>query len=82
MLDSSESRKPRLTDAKRRRSLSVLFRIPLATRSVNYHSVVASKLVVGSIPADVIREIVDLLSPADILNFSLTVCHRLSRVFS
>lgn len=58
--------------SNRRRSLGALFRIPLSTRSPDYHSISTSKPV-GSIPADIIREIADLLSPADILNFSLTV---------
>jgi hypothetical protein len=58
--------------ANRRRSLGALFRIPLSARSPDYHSISTSKPV-GSIPADIIREIVDLLAPADILSFSLTV---------
>ncbi|KAF9456661.1 hypothetical protein BDZ94DRAFT_331836 [Collybia nuda] len=57
--------------SNRRRSLGALFRIPLSARSPDYHSISTSKPV-GSVPADIIREIVDLLSPADILSFSLT----------
>ncbi|PPQ85300.1 hypothetical protein CVT24_006411, partial [Panaeolus cyanescens] len=60
-----------LTKNSRRRSLKTLFQLPLSTRSSTYGSV-ATTASVGSIPADIVREIVDLLAPSDILNFSLT----------
>ena len=60
-------------NAQRRRSLGALLRLPLGTRSLHYHPVPASKPG-GPVPPDIILEIVELLSPADILNFSLTVC--------
>lgn len=61
-----------LTKNSRRRSLKTLFQLPLSTRSSTYGSV-STTASVGSIPADIVREIVDLLAPSDILNFSLTV---------
>lgn len=66
--------RPELEPARptRRRSWGGLLRIPLSTRSQDYLSISRSKPV-GSVPADIIREIVDLLSPSDILSFSLTV---------
>ena len=69
----------------RRRCLKTLFHIPLGARSkscgyddidIDGTSMKAntSTLLAGSVlPQDIIREIVDLLSPADILSFSLTV---------
>ena len=66
--------------SNRRRTLKTLFRIPLdATRSsgndVDVDTTVMKINTSGSsLPHDIIREIVGLLSPADILNFSLTVC--------
>jgi len=62
-----------VASAQRRRSLGALLRLPLGTRSLHYHPVPPSKPG-GTVPPDVILEIVDLLTPADILNFSLTVC--------
>ncbi|KAF8148050.1 hypothetical protein B0H34DRAFT_738094 [Crassisporium funariophilum] len=59
----------------RRKSLRNLFQIPLSTRSSTFGSVATTKPAVGSIPADIVREIVDLLAPADILSFSLTSTH-------
>jgi hypothetical protein len=70
----------------RRRSLKILFHIPLGARSkscgyddididIDGTSTKANTYaaLAGSLPQDIIREIVDLLSPADILSFSLTV---------
>ena len=70
----------------RRRSLKTFFHIPLGDRSKScgYDDIdididgtlmkmnTYTKLA-GSLPQDIIREIADLLSPADILSFSLTV---------
>jgi len=66
--------RPELEPARttRRRSWGGLLRIPLSTRSQDYLSISRSKPA-GSVPTEIIREIADLLSPADILNFSLTV---------
>ena len=68
----------------RRRYLKTLFHRPLGTRSKSCGyddididgtsmKVNTSTSLVGSLPQDIIREIADLLSPADILSFSLTV---------
>ena len=70
----------------RRRSLKTFFHIPLGDRfkSCGYDDidididgtsmkVNTSTKLAGSLPQDIIREIADLLSPADILSFSLTV---------
>jgi len=67
----------------RRRCLKTLFHIPLGARSKScgYDDVDGTSInadtytsLAGSVlPQDIIREIVDLLSPADILSFSLTV---------
>ena len=70
-----------LTKNSRRRSLKTLFQVPIPGRSCE-HGPVSATEAVGSIPADVVREIVDLLSPADILSFSLTVRHRCAFVIS
>ncbi|GLB40830.1 hypothetical protein LshimejAT787_0900450 [Lyophyllum shimeji] len=67
----SNLNRPQLAKTNRRRSLSALFRIPLSTRTPEYPVISASQAV-GSVPADIIREVVELLSPADILSFSLT----------
>ena len=70
--------------SNRRKTLKTLFRIPLdATKSssndVDVDTTNTSGVLAGSsLPHDIIREIVGLLSPADILNFSLTVCLLLS----
>jgi hypothetical protein len=66
--------RPELEPARtaRRRSWGGLLRIPLSTRSQDYLSISRSQPV-GSVPADIILEIADLLSPSDILSFSLTV---------
>ena len=72
----------------RRRCLKTLFHIPLGGRSKScgYDDIdididgtlmkpnTSSTLAGSVLPQDIIREIVDLLSPADILSFSLTVC--------
>ncbi|KAF8964515.1 hypothetical protein BDZ97DRAFT_1660197 [Flammula alnicola] len=63
-----------LTKSNRRRSLRTLFQLPLSTRTSTYGSI-STTAPVGSIPADIVREIVDFLSPSDILNFSLTSTH-------
>ncbi|KAF8066514.1 hypothetical protein FPV67DRAFT_1416763 [Lyophyllum atratum] len=63
--------RPQLAKTNRRRSLSALFRIPLSTRTPDCPAISAAKPI-GSVPADIIREVVDLLAPADILSFSLT----------
>lgn len=62
------------TKATRRRSFKTLLQIPrsLSSRSSECRSLSKSRHV-GSIPADIILEVVDLLSPLDVLNFSLTV---------
>lgn len=71
-----ETLRQHLTKHKhRRRSFKTRFNYPLSTRSSNYGSPITMPAV-GSVPADIVREIVDLLSPADILNFSLTVRNR------
>lgn len=70
----------------RRRCLKTLFHIPLGARSKSCGyddidididgtsmKVNTSTTLAGSLPQDIIREIADLLSPADILSFSLTV---------
>ena len=71
----------------RRRCLKTLFHLPLGARSkscgyddididIDGTSMKAntSTTLAGSVlPQDIIREVVDLLSPADILSFSLTV---------
>jgi hypothetical protein len=70
----------------RRRCLKTLFHIPLGARSKSCgyddidvdidgtsKKVNTSTSLAGSLPQDIIREIADLLSPADILSFSLTV---------
>jgi len=67
-----ESARETLTKNNRRRSLKNLFQLPLSTRSSVYGSSPAAEAV-GSLPADIVREIVDLLSPADVLSLSLTV---------
>jgi hypothetical protein len=66
--------RPELRPARttRRRSWGGLLRIPLSTRSQDCLSISTSKPV-GYVPADILREIADLLIPADILSFSLTV---------
>lgn len=61
-----------LTKGNRRRSLKTLFQLPLTTRSSVYGAL-STSAPAGSIPADIVREIVDYLSPSDILNFSLAV---------
>jgi hypothetical protein len=66
-----ETLRQNFTRDKRRRSFKTRFH-PLLDRSSSYGSL-SSISAVGSVPADVVREIVDLLSPGDILNFSLTV---------
>ncbi|KIM38487.1 hypothetical protein M413DRAFT_447723 [Hebeloma cylindrosporum] len=58
----------------RRRSLKTLFQLPLSARTSNYGTL-STMASVGSIPADIVREIVDLMSPSDILSFSLTSKH-------
>lgn len=58
--------------SNRRRSLKLLLQIPLLTRSPGYRPISAHKAV-GSIPEDIILEIADLLTPADVLSLSLTV---------
>ncbi|PPQ93590.1 hypothetical protein CVT25_005470 [Psilocybe cyanescens] len=63
-----------LTKNGRRRSLKTLFQLPLSTRTSIYGSISATAAV-GSIPADIVREIVDLLAPSDILSFSLASKH-------
>ncbi|KAH9476327.1 hypothetical protein JR316_0011902 [Psilocybe cubensis] len=63
-----------LTKNGRRRSLKTLFQLPLSSRTSIYGSI-SGTLPVGSIPADIVREIVDLLAPSDILNFSLASKH-------
>ena len=60
------------TRNKRRRSSKTRFQRPLLTRSSSHGSLPPIHAV-GYVPADIVREIVDLLSPSDILNFSLTV---------
>ena len=67
-----ETIRQNFTRDKRRRSFKSRFH-PLLDRSSSYSSL-SPMPAVGSVPADVVREIVDLLSPGDILNFSLTVC--------
>jgi hypothetical protein len=70
----------------RRRCLKTLFHIPLGARSKScgYDDIDididgtlmkanTSTLASSVLPQDIIREIVDLLSPADILSFSMTV---------
>ena len=71
----------------RRRCLKTLFHIPLGanrTKSCGYDDtdididgtsmkVNTYPSLAGSLPQDIIREIADLLSPGDILSFSLTV---------
>ena len=64
---------PAANAQRRRFSLGAALRLPLGTRSLHYHPVPSSKPG-GSVPSDIILEIVELLSPADILSFSLTVC--------
>jgi hypothetical protein len=72
--------------SKSRRCLKTLFHIPLGDRSKScgyddidididgiLMKVNTSTILAGSLPQDIIREIADLLSPADILSFSLTV---------
>jgi len=61
-----------ITKSTRRRSLKTLFQLPLSSRSPDFISASTAEAV-GSIPADIVREIVDLLTPADVLNMSLTV---------
>ena len=61
----------------RRKSLKTLFQLPLSARASNYGTL-STTASVGSIPADIVREIVDLMSASDILSFSLTVCCLLS----
>ena len=73
------------TKSDRRRCLKTLFRIPLGARSktCGYDDIdidgtsmkanTSTTLAGLVLPHDIIREIVDLLSPADILSFSLTV---------
>ncbi|KDR79531.1 hypothetical protein GALMADRAFT_63638 [Galerina marginata CBS 339.88] len=63
-----------LAKSNRRRSLKTLFQLPLSTRTSIYGSI-PTTAAVGSIPADIVREIVDLLSASDILSFSLTSSH-------
>ncbi|CAA7270550.1 unnamed protein product [Cyclocybe aegerita] len=63
-----------LTKRNRRRSFKNLFQLPLSARSSTYGPATTTAAV-GSIPADIVREIVDLLSPADVLSFSLTSSH-------
>ena len=74
---------------RRRRSLKTLFHIPCSARSssgyddtdvdidatsMKANGTTSTALVLGSVlPQDIIRDIVDLLSPADILSLSLTV---------
>jgi hypothetical protein len=67
-----EALRQSLTKDKRRRSLKTRFQHPFLTRSSSYGSLPPMSAG-GSIPADIVRDLVDLLSPADILNFSLTV---------
>jgi hypothetical protein len=73
----------------RRRCLKTLFHIPLGARSKSqscgYDDIdididgtsmkanTSTTLVCSALPQDIIREIVDLLPPSDILSFSLTV---------
>lgn len=61
----------------RRRSLKTLFQLPLSARASSYGTL-STTTSVGSIPVDIVREIVDLMSPSDILSFSLTVRRSLS----
>lgn len=61
-----------LTKSNRRRSLKTLFQLPLSTRTSTYGSL-STSAPAGSIPADIVREIVDYLPPSDILSFSLVV---------
>lgn len=61
----------------RRRSLKTLFQLPLSARTSNYGTL-STTASAGSIPVDIVREIVDLMSPSDILSFSLTVRRSLS----
>ena len=61
-----------LTKSNRRRSLKTLFQLPLSTRTSTYGSL-STTAPAGSIPADIVREIVDYLPPSDILSFSLAV---------
>ena len=61
----------------RRKSLKTLFQLPLSARTSNYGTL-STTASVGSLPADIVREIVDLMSPSDILSFSLTVRYLLS----
>ncbi|KAF8886606.1 hypothetical protein CPB84DRAFT_1816707 [Gymnopilus junonius] len=51
--------------------LKTIFQIPLSTRTSIYASISTSPSK-GSLPPDIFREIVEFLSPADILSFSLT----------
>ena len=69
---NAEAIRQGLTRDKRRRSLKTLFQLPLSARSSTHGSALATAAV-GSLPADIVREVVDLLTPADILSFSLTV---------
>ena len=71
----------------RRRCLKTLLHIPLGarTKSCGYDDIdididgtstkanTSTTMASSGLPQDIIREIVDLLSPADILSFSLTV---------
>jgi hypothetical protein len=69
---NSELLRESLAKNTRRRSLKTLFQLPLSTRTSTYGSLTTTTAV-GSIPADIVRDIVDLLPPSDILSLSLAV---------
>ncbi|KAF8188960.1 hypothetical protein BJ912DRAFT_1022422 [Pholiota molesta] len=71
---NSELLRESLAKNTRRRSLKTLFQLPLSTRTSTYGSLTTTTAV-GSIPADIVRDIVDLLPPSDILSLSLASTH-------
>ena len=58
--------------SRRKSSLKTFFQLPVTAKSPVVLSPEGTT-VVGSLPEDIVREIVDRLQPNDILNFSLTV---------
>ncbi|TFK37842.1 hypothetical protein BDQ12DRAFT_607081 [Crucibulum laeve] len=63
-----------LVKSTRRRSLKTFFHNSLSTRSSVYQPL-STKRALGWIPEDIILEIVDLLSPLDVQNLSVTSSH-------